>query len=158
MTNLDSILKGRDYFASKGPSRQGYGFSSGHAWMWELDCKESWAQKNWCFSIVVLEKTLESPFNSKEIKPLNPKGNHPWIFIGRTEAEAEAIIFWPTDVKSCLIWKDTDAGKDWGQEEKGTTEDEMVGWHHRLKWYKFEQTSGDSEVQWSLACYCPWGS
>ena len=98
--------------------------------MWELDHKEGWASENWCFWIMMLEKTLESPLESKEIKPVNPKGNQSWIFIGRTDAEAPTL--WPPDVKSCLIWKDPDAGKDWRQEEKGTTEDEMVGWHHRF--------------------------
>ena len=100
--------------------------------MWELDNKESWAPKNWCFWTVVLEKTLESPLDCKEIQPAHPKGDESWVFIGRTDAEAETPIFWPPDVKSWLIWKDPDAEKDWGLEEKGTTKDEMVGWHHRL--------------------------
>ena len=120
--------------------------------MWELDYKESWVPKNWCFWIVVLEKTLESPLDSKEVKPVNPKGNQSWIFIGRTDAEAEAPILWPLDVKSRLIGKDPDAGKDWNQEEKGTTEDEVVGWLHWLNRHEFAQTSGDSEGQRSLAC------
>ena len=107
-------------------------FSSSHIWMWELGCEESWAPKNWCFWSVVLEKTLESPLDFKEIQPVHPKGNQSWIFIGRTNAEAEAPIFWPPDVKNWLTGKDPDAGKDWRQEEKGTTEDEMIGWHHRL--------------------------
>ena len=124
MTNLDSILKSRDYFANKGPSSQGYGFSSSHVWMWELDYKESWAPKNWCFWTVVLEKILESPLDSKDIQPGHPKGNQSWIFIGRTDVEAETPILWPPDVKNWLIWKDPDAGKDWRQEEKGVTEDE----------------------------------
>ena len=111
---------------------QSYGFSSSHVQMWELDHKEGWVRKNWCFWTVVLEKTLESPLDWMEIKQVNPKGNQPWIFIGRTGAEAEALILWPLDVKSRLTGKDPDAGKDWGQEEKGATEDEMVGWHHRL--------------------------
>ena len=101
--------------------------------MWELDYKESWVPKNWCFWTVVLEKTLQSPLHCKEIQPVHPKGNQSWIFIGRTDAEAESPILWPPDVKGWLIWKDPDPGKDWGQEEKGTTEDEMVGWHH-LQW------------------------
>ena len=101
--------------------------------MWELDCKESWAPKNWFFWTVVLEKTLKSPLDSKEIQPVYPKGDQSWIFIGRTDTEAEAPVFWPPDAKSWLIWKDPDAGKDWGQEEQGTTEDEMVGWHHDSK-------------------------
>ena len=124
-------------FANKGPSSQGYGFSSGHVWMWELDYKESWVLKNWCFSTVVLEKTLQSPLDCKEIQPVHPKGDQSWVFIGRTDVEAKAPMLWPPNVKSWLIWKDPDAGKDWGQEEKGTTKDEMVGWHHRLDGHKF---------------------
>ena len=111
------------------------GFSSSHVWMWELDYKESWAPKNWCFWTVVLEKTLESPL---EIQPVNPKGDKPWVFIGRTDVEADTPILWLPDAKGWLIWKDPDAGKDWGQEEKGTTEDEIVGWHHRLTGDEFE--------------------
>ena len=130
------IKKQRHYFANKGPSSQGYGFSSSHAWMWELEYKESWALKNWCFWTVVLEKTLESPLDCKEIQPVHPKGNQFWIFIGRTDVEAP--ILWLPDAKNRLIWKDPDAGKDWGQEEKGTTEDEMVRWHLRLNGYEFE--------------------
>ena len=113
---------------------QGYVFSSSQVWMWD---KEDWGSKNWCFWIVVLEKTLESALESKVIKPVNPKGNQPWIFIGRTDAEAEAPIFWPSDAKNQLIGKDPDAGKDWRQEEKGTTEDKIVGWHHRLNGHEF---------------------
>ena len=120
--------KQRHYFANKGPSSQSYGFSSSHVQMWELDRKEGWVQKNWCFQSVVLEKTLESPLDSRENKPVHPKGNQPWIFIGRTDAEAEPPILWPPDAKSWLIGKDPDAGKDWRREEKGTTEDEMVGY------------------------------
>ena len=138
MTSLDSILKSRDYFANKSPSSQSYGFSSSHIWMWELEYKECWALKNWCFWNVVLEKTLESPLDCKETQPVYPKGNQSWIFIGRTDAEAEAQILWPSDVKNWLIGKDPDAGKDWRQEEKGTTENEMVGWHHRLNGDEFE--------------------
>ena len=134
----EHIKKQRHYFADKGLSSQSYGFSSSHVWMWELDYKESWALKNWCFWTVVLEKTLESPLDCKEIKPVNPKGNHSWAFIGRPDAEAETPILWPPDMTSWLIWKDPDAGKDWRQEEKGTTEDEMVGWHHRLNGHEFE--------------------
>ena len=114
----------------RGLSSQGYGFSSSHVWMWELDHKESWAPKNWCFWTVVLEKTLESPLDCKEIQPVPPKGNQSWLFIGRIDAEAEASILWQPDVKNWVIGKDPDAGRDWGQEEKGMTEDEMVGWHH----------------------------
>ena len=126
------IKKQRRYFANKGPSSQGYGFSSSHVWMWELDYKESWALKNWCFLTVVLEKALESPLNCKEIQPVHPKGGQSWEFIGRIDVEAETPILWPPEAKSWLIRKDSDAGRYWGQEEKGTTEDEMAGWHHRL--------------------------
>ena len=119
ITNLDSILKGRDYFANKGPSSQGYGFSSSHVWMSELDCKESWAPNNWCFWTVVLEKTLESPLDNKEIQTVHPKGNQSWVFIGRTDVEDETPILWPPDAKCWLIWKDPVAGKNWRQEEKG---------------------------------------
>ena len=126
MIKLDSILKSRDITADKGLDSQSYGFSSSHVWMWELDHKEGWASKNWCFQIVVLGKTLESPLDSREIKQVNPKGDQSWIFIGSTDAEAEAIILWPPDVKSWLNGKDPDAGKDWGQQEKGAPEDEMV--------------------------------
>ena len=132
------IKKQRHYFVNKGPSSQGYGFSSTHVWMWDLDYKEGWAQKKWCFWTVVLEKTLESPLDCKEIQPVHPKGDQSWVFIGRTDAEAETPILWPLDAKSSLIGKDPDAGKYWGQEEKGTTEDEMVGWHHRLNEHEFE--------------------
>ena len=118
---------------------------------------EAWVLKNWCFWIVVLEKTLESLLDCKEIKPVNPKGNQPWIFIGRTDSQAEAPVLWPPDGKSWLMRKDPDAGKDWTQEEKGTTEDKMVGWHHRLNGHEFEQAPGDSEGQGSLVCCSPWG-
>ena len=143
--------------SDKDPSSQGYGFSCGHVWMWELDYKESWAPRNWCFCTVVLEKTLESPLDFKEIQPLNPKGDRSWVFIGRTEVEAQTPILWPPDAKSWLIGKDPDAGKDWGQEEKGTTEDEMVGWHHRLDGHGFEQAPGVGDGQGSLACCCSRG-
>ena len=123
----EHIKKKKHYFVNKGPSSQGYGFSSGHVWMWELDYKESWVPKNWCFWTVVLEKTLESPLDCKEIQPVHPKGNQSWAFIGRTDVEAETAILRPPDEKSWLIWKDPDVGKDWGQEEKGRTEDKMVG-------------------------------
>ena len=136
------IKKQRLYFANKGLSIQSYGFSSSHVWMWELDYKESWALKNWCFWTVVVEKTLESPLDCKEIQPVHPKGDQSWVFIGRTDAEAETPILWPPDVESRLIWKDRDAGKDWRQEEKGTTEDEMVGWHHRHNGHGFGWTPG----------------
>ena len=126
--------------------------------MWDLDHKEGWAPKHWCFWTVVLEKTLESPLDCEEIKPVNPKGNKPWIFVGRTDAEAEAPLFWPCDVKWGLISKDPDTGKDWRQEEKGTTKDKMVGRHHWLNGHEFEQALGDDEGQGSLACCSPWGS
>ena len=129
--NLDSILKSRAHtLPTKVWSRQGYGFSSVHVWMWELDSEESWVLKNWCFWSVVLAKTLENPLDFKEIQPVNPKGNQSWIFTGRIDVEAETPILWLPDSKNRLIWKDPDAGKDWRQEEKGTTEDEMVGCHH----------------------------
>ena len=120
--------------------------------MWELDHKESWAPKNWCFWTVVLEKTLESTLDCKEIQPVHPKGNLSWIFIGRTDAEAQASILWPPDEKSGLTGKDPDAGKDWKQEEKGMTEDEMVGWHQWLNGHEFEQALWNGEGQGSLAC------
>ena len=141
-------------WVEKGPYSQNYGFSSSHVWMWELDHKEGWLLKYWCFWTVLLEMILESPFSSKEIKSVNPKGNQSWIFIGMTDAEAP--ILWPPDVKNWLIGKDPDAGKDWGQEEKGTREYEIVGWHHRLNGHEFEQTSGHSGGQRSLAGYSPW--
>ena len=124
--------------------------------MWELDHKECWALKNWCFWHV-LDKTLESSLDSKEIKPVNPQRNQSWIFIGRTDDEAEAPIFWPPDAKSQLIGKDPNARKNWRQEEKGMTEDEMIGWHHRLNGHEFEQAPGDGEREGSLVCYNPWG-
>ena len=132
------IKKQRHYFTNKCLSSQSYGFFSSHVWMWELNYKESLAPKNWCFWTVVLKKTLESPLDCKEIQPVHPKGSQSWIFIGRTDVEAETPILWPPDVKSWLIWKDPDAGKDWRQLEKGTTKDEMVGWHHRLNGHEFE--------------------
>ena len=137
MTNLDSILKSKD-ITDKGPSSQSYGFSSSHVWIWEVDHKESWAPRNWCFWTVGLEKTLESLLNCKEIKAVNPRGNQSWIFIRRTDAEVETPIFWPPNVKSWLIWKNPDGGKDWRQEEKGMTDNEMVGWHHWLNGHEFE--------------------
>ena len=150
------IKKQRHYLADQVPSRQSYGFSSSHVWMWELDHKEGYALKNGCFWTVVLQKSLESPLDCKEIQRVNPKGNQPWIFIGRTDAEAETPILWPSDIKSWLTGKDPDAGKDWGQEEKRATEDEMVGWHHWLKGHEFQQTQGDSEEQKTLACCSSW--
>ena len=131
------IKKQRHYFVSKGPSSQGYGFSSGHVWMWELDYKESWVQKNWCFWTAVLEKTLNVPWTARRSNQSILKGDQSWVFIGRTDVEAETPILWSPDVKSWLIWKDPDAGKYWGQEEKGITEDEMVGWYHQLSGHEF---------------------
>ena len=128
----------RHYLANKVISSQSYGFSSSHVWMWALDYKESWAPKNWCFSTVVLEKTLGSPLDCKKIQPVHPKGNQSWIFIERTDAEAETPILWPPNVKNWLTEKDPDAGKDWRREEKGLTENEMVGWHHRLNGHEFQ--------------------
>ena len=136
---------------------QSYGFSSNHVWMWELDHNEGWAMKNWCFWTLVLEKTLESPLDCKEVKPVNPKGNWFWIFIGRTETETETPILWIPDVKSWLIRKDSDAGKDWEQEKKGMTEDKMVVWHHQLNGHNFENAPGAGEGQGSLVCCNPWG-
>ena len=156
MTNLD-IQKQRHYFANKGPSSQGYGFSSGFVWMWELDCQESWAPKNWCFWTVVLEKTLESPLDCKEVQPVHLKGDQFWVFIGRTDVEAETPILWLPHVKSWLIGKDPDAGRDWGQEEKGTTEHEMAEWHHRLDGREFEWTPGVGGGQGGLVCCNSWG-
>ena len=150
------IIKQKHYFANRGPSvhSQSYGFSSSHVWMWKLDYKESWVQKNWCFWTVVLEKTLESPLDCKEIQPVHPKGNQSWVFIRRTDAEAEAPILGPPDVKNWLIGKDPDAGKDWRQ-QKGTAEDEMVGWHHRLDGHEFEQALGvgDGQGAWCAAVH-----
>ena len=132
------IEKQRHYFTNKGPSSRSYVFSSGHVWIWELDCEESWALKNWCFWTVVLEKTLESPLDCKEIQPVHPKLNQYWIFIGRTDAEAETLILWPLNAKNWLLGKDPDAGQDWRQEEKGMTEDEMFGWQHWLGGHESE--------------------
>ena len=132
------IKKQRHYFNKKGPYSQSHGFTSSHVWMWELDYKESWALKNWCFWTAVLEKILESPLDSKEIQPVHPKGDNSWIFLGRTDAEAETPILWPPDVKNWLIGRDPDDGKVWRQEEKGMIEDEMVGWHHWCEGHEFE--------------------
>ena len=149
------IRKQRHYSANKGPSCQSYGFSHSHVWMWELDlCKEGRKLKNLCFWTVVLEKTLKSPLDCKEIQPVHPKGNQPWIFTGRTNAEAPKLC--SPHVKSQLIGKDPDAGKYWRQEEKGMTEDEIVGWHHWFNGHRFEQAPKNGEGQGSLACYSPW--
>ena len=156
MTNLNNILKSRDITLPTNVHLvKAMVFSSGHVWMWELGYKESWVPMNWCFWTVVLEKTLESPLDCKEIQPVHPKGNQSWIFIGRTDVEAP--IFWPLDVKNWLIWKYPDAGKHWRQEEKGMTEDEMVGWHHWLNGHEFEWALGVGDGQGSLTCCSPWG-
>ena len=152
-----SPRKQRHYFVNKDPSSQGYGFSSGHGWMWELDYEESWTLKHWCFWTVVLEKTLESPLDSKKIQPVYFKGDHSWMFIGRTDAEAETPILWLPHEKSWLIGKDPDVGRDWRQEEKGTTEDEMAGWYHQLDGHEFEQTLGVGNGQGGLVCCDSWG-
>ena len=149
------ITKEETLLCQQGPSSQGYGFSSGHVWMWKLDCEESWVLKNWCLWTVVLKKTPESPLDCREIQPVHPKGSHSWIFIGRTDAEAP--IIWPPNVKNWLIWKEPVAGKDWRWEEKGTTEDEMVGWHHWLNGHEFEPALGVGDGQGILACCSPWG-
>ena len=156
MTNLDSVFKSRDItLPTMVHLVKAVVFPSIHVWMWEY--KESWVPKNWCFWTVVLKKTLQSPLDSKEIQPVHPKGNQSWIFIGRTDAEAETPILWPPDATSWLIGKDPDAGKDWRWEEKGTTEDEMVGWHYQLDGHEFEQAPGVGDRQGSLACCSPWG-
>ena len=153
MANLHNVLKAKTSLCWKS---QSHGFSSSHVQMWELNHKKGWAPKNWYFGIVMLEKILEGPLEWKEIKPINPKGNQPCIFIVRTDAEAESPILWPPGANSWLFRKDPDAGKYWGQ-KKGTTESEMIGWHHRLNGYEFEQTQGDSEGQGGLVCCSPWG-
>ena len=158
MTNLDSILKSRDVtLPTKGPSTQSYGFSSGHVRMWELDCEESWAPKNRCFWTVVLEKTLESPLDCKEIQPVHSEGDQSWVFFGRNDAKAETPVLWPPHAKSWPIGKDSDAGRDWGQEEKGTTENEMAGWHHWLDGREVEWSPGFGDGQGGLACCNSWG-
>ena len=144
--------KQRCYFADRGPYSQNYGFSSSHVWMWELDYKESWVSKNWCFRTVVLEKTPEGPLDYKEIKPVNLKGNQSWIFTGRTDAEAETPILWPPHAKNRLLGKDPDSRKDWRWEEKGMTEDEMVGWHHWWDGYESEWAPGVGDGQGGPAC------
>ena len=150
------IKKQGRYFANKDLSSQSYGFSSSHVWMWELDHKESWVPKNWCFWTMVLPKILESPLDYKDIQPVHPKGNQSWIFIRRTDAKTETLILWPPD-ENWLIGKDPNAGKDWRQEEEGRTEDEMVGWHHWLNGHEFELVPRVGDGQGSLACCSPWG-
>ena len=141
----------------KGLSSQGYGFSSGRVWMWELDCEEGWVPKNWCFWTEVLEKTLESPLDCKEIQPVHSEGDQPWDFFGRKDAKAETPVLWPPHAKSWLIGKDSEAGRDWGQEEKGTTKDEMAGWHHWLDGCESGWTLGVGDGQGGLACCNSWG-
>ena len=159
MTNLDSILKSRDItLPTNGPSSQGYGFSSSHVWMWELDYKESWVPENWCFWPVVLEKTLESPLDCKEIQPVHSKGDQSLVFTARTDGcwswNSSTLA---TSCEELTVGKDSDAGRDWGQEEKGTTEDEMAGWHHWLDGHEFEWTLGVGDGQGDLACCSSWG-
>ena len=151
-----SIKKQRHYFADKGPFSQGCGFSSNHVWMWVLDHKEGWAPQNWWLWAVVLEKTPESPLDYKEIQPVHSKGDQSWVFFGRNDAKAETPILWPPHTKSWLIGKDSDAGRDWGQEEKGTTEDEMAGWHQRLNGRESEWTPGVGNRQGGLVCCDSW--
>ena len=152
------IKKQRHYFADKSPYSQSYGFSSSHVWVWELNHKEGWVLKNWCFWIVLLEKILESPLDCKVIKTINSKENQSWIFIVRmdTENEVEAPILWPPDVKSQLITKDPDSGKDWMQKKKWMTEDEMAGWHCWFNGHEFEKAPGDGDGQGRLVCCSPW--
>ena len=157
MKNLDSILKSETSLSNKGPPSQSYGFSRSHVWMWELDHKESWVPKNWYFWTVVLEKTLESPLDCRDIKPVSPEGSQSWIFIERTDAEAETPVLWPPEVTNWLVGKDPDAGKDWRKEEKGTTEDEMAGWHHRLDGHELEWAPRVGDGQGGLACCGSWG-
>ena len=158
ITNLDSILKNRDItLPTKVRLVKAMVFPVVMYGCDSWDYKESWVQKNWCFWTVVLEKTLESPLDCKDIQPVHPKGNQSWIFTGRTDAKTETLVLWPPDAKSWLIWKDPDAGKDWGQEEKGTTEDEMVQWHHRLNGHGFGWTPGVGDGQGGLACCGSWG-
>ena len=142
------IKKQRHYFAKKGPSSKSYGFPNSHVWMLELDNKASWVLKNWCFWTLVLEKTLVSPLDCKEFQPVHPKGNQSWISIGSTDVEAETLILWPPDANNWLFGKDPDAGNDWRQDEKGKTEDEMVGRYHWLNGHEFEQTQEDSKKRW----------
>ena len=157
MTNLESIIKSRDITLPTNVHLVKAIVFPVVMYGCELDYKENWASKNWCFWTVVLEKTLESPLDYKEIQPVPPKGNQSWIFIGRTDAEAETPILWPPDGKNWLIWKDSDAGKDWRQEEKGVTENKMVGWHQRLNGHMFGWTLGVGDGQGGLACCSPWG-
>ena len=151
---LDSILKSRDITLPTKVKAMPFPVIM---YGCELDCKESWVPKDWCFWTVVLKKTPERPLDCKEIQPVHPKGDQSWVFIGRTDVEAETPILWPPDAKGWLIWEDPNAGRDWGQVEKGTTEDEMVDWHHRLHGHEFGWTLGVSDGQGVLACCSPWG-
>ena len=153
---FDNYLRVRHYFVNKGPSSLGYGFSSSHVWIWVLDYKESWVTENWCFWTVVLEKTLESPLDSKQIQPVHPKGDQSWVFTGRTVVEAETPILWPPVVKSWFIWKELILEKIEGRRRRGR-QDEMVGWHHHLNGHELEQALGVSDGQGSLVCCRSWG-
>ena len=158
LTNLESRLKSREItLPTKVCLVKAMVFPSGCVWMRKLDCEESWVLKNWCFWTVVLEKTLESPLDCKEIQPVHSKGDQPWDFLGGNDAKAETPVLWPPHAKSWLIGRDSDAGRDWGQEEKGMTEDEMAGWHHWLNGHEFEWTPGVVDGQGSLECYSLWG-
>ena len=158
MTNLDSILKSRDItLPTKVRPVKAMFFSISHVWIWGLGYKESWAPKNWCFWTVVLEKTLESPLGSKEVQPVHSEGDRSWVFFGKNDAKVETPIFLLPHAKSWLIGKDSDAGRDWGQEEKGMTEDEMAGWHHQFNGREFEWTPGVGDGQGGLACCDSWG-
>ena len=152
-----AYYKAETLLCQQGSISQSYDFSSSHVWVWELDHKEDWTLKNWCFWIVAREKTLESPLDCKEIQSVHPKGDPSWVFIGKTDVEAETPILWPPDGKSWLIWKDPDAGRDWRREQKGMTEDEMIGWHHRLNGHEFELILGVGDGQGGLTCCSPWG-
>ena len=154
MTNIDSVLKSRDMILPTKVCLVRLCFSSIHVWMWELDYKESWVQKNWCLWTVMLEKTLESPMEFKQIKLVNLNGNQPWVFTANSEAEAENSIFWPPDAKSWLIGKDPDAGKDWRQKEEGAAEDEMVRYLHQVNGQESDHTLGDNEGQSCSPCSC----
>ena len=157
LTNRDSVLKSTDItLPTKVCIVKTMIFFNSNVWMWELDNKNGWSPKNWCLWTVVLEKTLESPLECKDIKPVNSKGNQPWIFIGRMAAEPEAPILWPPDEKDWLTRKDPDAEKDWRQKEKGTTGDEIIEWHHRLSVHEFEQAPGVGDGQGSLVYCSPW--
>ena len=156
VTNIDSILKAETFLCQERSILSSYVFSNGHVSMWELGYKDSWSLKNWWFWTVVL-KTLGSPLDCKEIQPVPPKGDQSWVFIGRTDAEAETPILWPPHVKSWLIGKDPDSGRDWGQEEKGMTEDELAGWHHQLDAHGFGWTPGVGDGQGGMACCNSWG-